>query len=304
MSGMINYLATYFGSTKEAAAASPQQQQDALIELFTKEAEVAGYDLEKMSQQQIRALYDQFLKLAEEAGDKEHKEDDDEEKKRKAEAELEEKKASAEKRAEADEMGRIMARSYVDELQKIAAGGGAVDAVKGYANKALDAGKGALNKYVSVAKGEGVDKAKSLADKAQKRLESAARKGATGDVQRSVRQGVADKTRRAVHMERGKQVAALAAPVAAAAGGAALAARNKESSALDELAMEEAVVKAASAGFDLDQAAERVAAVATLGLGESEKIASQALQLSNEQAIDIRALEFLEAAGYPVTWNQ
>jgi len=85
-------------------------------------------------------------------------------------------------------------------------------------------------------------------------------------------------------------------------GGAAAAHHKlkKESSALDILAGELAVVKVAESGlYDPEEAGDRISAVLTLGAPESEKIASVQ---DVEQAKDLRALELLELAGYPVTW--
>jgi hypothetical protein len=63
-----------------------------------------------------------------------------------------------------------------------------------------------------------------------------------------------------------------------------------------------AVEKAASVGWDADQAVERLNAILTLGVGdpsESEKVASAQ---SPEQALDARACELLEMAGYTINW--
>ena len=68
-------------------------------------------------------------------------------------------------------------------------------------------------------------------------------------------------------------------------------------SRIDELAVEYAVKLAAEGGFDPEVAANRVWAVYTLGLEESTKLAS-----TLPDQIHIRALEFLEAAKYPVNW--
>lgn len=76
---------------------------------------------------------------------------------------------------------------------------------------------------------------------------------------------------------------------------------EKTASAIDELAVPLAIEKVAEQGWDKEEATERVSAVYTLGLGESEKTASAG---TLEEAVDTRALEFLEAAGYPVSWNQ
>ena len=75
---------------------------------------------------------------------------------------------------------------------------------------------------------------------------------------------------------------------------------SDEGSALDELATELAFQKAAEAGYDQDEAVERLNAVYTLGLGDSTKIAAAE---DVDGAVDIRSLEVLEAAGYPVTWE-
>lgn len=70
-------------------------------------------------------------------------------------------------------------------------------------------------------------------------------------------------------------------------------------SALDELAAGRAVEKAAEAQFDPNEAGARINAVLTLGVQESTKIAHvQDLPT----AIEVRSLELLEAAGYPVEW--
>jgi hypothetical protein len=76
---------------------------------------------------------------------------------------------------------------------------------------------------------------------------------------------------------------------------------KKKASALDELAVTAALEKAAAAGFDMEEATDRIAAVATLGLADSEKVAS-APAGDLDAAVDIRSLEYLEAAGYPVEW--
>jgi hypothetical protein len=86
-------------------------------------------------------------------------------------------------------------------------------------------------------------------------------------------------------------------------GGAAYGAHRamkKEESALDTLASELAFNKAAEAGWDSDEAAERIIAVVTLSGGESQKVA---MANDLDQAVEIRSLELLEQAGYPVTWE-
>lgn len=77
---------------------------------------------------------------------------------------------------------------------------------------------------------------------------------------------------------------------------------EKEASAVDVLAARHAVELAKEAGIDPAIAARKLDAVLTLGgPGPSEKTASAN---SFEESIHIRALEFLETAGYPVAWAE
>lgn len=78
------------------------------------------------------------------------------------------------------------------------------------------------------------------------------------------------------------------------------AGKAKKASAIDALAFKVALQKIAEAKLDQSEAAARINAAVTLDLlGESTKIA--AAQDVNT-AIEIRALEMLEAARYPVEW--
>lgn len=84
--------------------------------------------------------------------------------------------------------------------------------------------------------------------------------------------------------------------------------KDKEASAaLDNQAVEQAFnllqeynKTAGDNAFDVKVAAERLSAVHTLGLSSQEKVASVQ---NAEQASYVRALEYLEAAGYPVNWG-
>lgn len=76
---------------------------------------------------------------------------------------------------------------------------------------------------------------------------------------------------------------------------------DKEASAIDTLAAKKAVELAKEAGLDAELAAKRVDAVLTLGgPAASEKVASAS---NLQETVHIRALEFLETAGYPVNWE-
>ena len=75
-----------------------------------------------------------------------------------------------------------------------------------------------------------------------------------------------------------------------------------DASAFDTLAAQNAVKIAHEAGFDAEEAAQRVSAVFTLGqVPESTKIA----HIEDPSAAQhVRSLEILEAASYPVNWEE
>lgn len=81
------------------------------------------------------------------------------------------------------------------------------------------------------------------------------------------------------------------------------AAKVASASAIDELALKAAVKIASEGNFDEAEAEQRVGAVATLGGPSSEGGTKVASATSVEEAVNIRALEYLEAAGYPVNWE-
>ena len=70
--------------------------------------------------------------------------------------------------------------------------------------------------------------------------------------------------------------------------------------AFEDLAVRHAIGMAKEAGYNVDEASQKVQAVRTLGLQDSEKVAS----VQNfEDGVHVRALEYLESAGYPVDWK-
>jgi hypothetical protein len=74
---------------------------------------------------------------------------------------------------------------------------------------------------------------------------------------------------------------------------------EKKASALDEIAAKKGVEKVAAAGGDPAQAADLLAKYLIAGPKGSEKIASIA---EFKDAVEVRALELLEAVGYKVEW--
>jgi len=204
-------------------------EKAAAAELFVKLAQENGINLNQMTDADISSLWQETFgeKTAEAAVAVEPTVDPTIEA---AEQEHAEKQASLAKFAEAEELGRHMARSYVDELQKIG----------------------------SAAKTAGDDEKKDEAKDEDKKDDKDAD----------------DK------------------------GGFPF----KKASAIDQLSAYKAVEKAASIGYSSEEAADRISAVLTLGLANNDgvKVASAP---NVETATEIRSLELLEAAGYPVTWN-
>lgn len=117
LSELIN---AHFAKT---AASNEEAEKLAEVELFTKLAEENGIDLDQLSQDQVNDLWYAFKTAGDEEPEKKEEEKDDkEEKVEKAKAEFAEKKEASMKIAESDELGRLMARSFMDEVQKLASG--------------------------------------------------------------------------------------------------------------------------------------------------------------------------------------
>ena len=234
MGQMDAFLAQMYGNDKTAAV-QEDTAKEASVDLFMKLAADQNIDLGKMSDEQVSALYNNWVKAASE---EEHEEHEKEEKKEhlehkveEAKKEHEEKKAAAEKLAEADTLGRVMAHSFVAELRKVAA-------------------------------------ASEEEKKHEKKHEH-------------------EEHHKEEHHEKKEMPAFLK--------------KHKEASALDQLAAVRAIKLASENNFDAAEAEDKVSAVLTLKLArESTKVASAP---NVQVATEIRALELLEAAGYPVTWS-
>jgi hypothetical protein len=93
------------------------------------------------------------------------------------------------------------------------------------------------------------------------------------------------------------KTAAAAAPAAATA-----APSVKVASHIDRLAVDVAIKLAADAKLDTNEVQRKLAARGELGFDASTKIAS-APAGNLQAALEIRALEMLEQAGYPVNWK-
>lgn len=280
-----------------------QAQQEELakiahLELFAKAAMAQGIDLSALDEGTRNELYTEFTtKLAEEDAEDEEEEgpeheaaeSSDEEKGEQEEgdkdSEEEKKEAAArreyaaqvewqEKNAQADFLGRRMAHAFWDEYREISKEAGLKD-IAGKVTGASDIKAG-----VNMLRGK--TPGLVAAGKSSK--------------------GIGAKT-----LARG---AAKAGGIAAGAAGAAYGAKkatekkeeSKEASAFDIASAEQGLKIASASGWDENEAAQRLSAVLTLGPSESEKVAHA--NGNYDDAINIRGLELLEAAGYPVDWTQ
>ena len=137
---MSAVLAEAFSTTKVASATPEDVEKRAQIEFFNGLCQEQGINIAELNDEQVDLLYKAAMDMRKEAGemppqfakkdgdkkDKEPDGDKDDAKKEAeakiaaAEAEFMAKKAAATKVAEADAMGRIMAHSFVAELDKIA----------------------------------------------------------------------------------------------------------------------------------------------------------------------------------------
>jgi len=295
---MNEYLAEAYGTAGYTEGYNEDLQKQAEVEMFAKLAAAEGIDLNELTDDQVAELWD--ATMGKEAQEEEEGEEE-EEKKEKAKAELAQKKESADKVAEADYCGRVMAHAFAQEL--------------GYIEKDAADLKGLYTKGRAIARGLG-ERARAVARKftggRAAELEEAASKvkgTKVGPGMRARAKRVAEKEsilraaakeRKAVSRRR-RLAGGGAALTAAGLGGGLALGREKGGSAIDELAVEEAIYKAAEVGWDAEEAAERIASIEVLGLlPDSEKIAHVD---NTDDAISVRALEMLEAAGYPINWD-
>lgn len=275
---------------------SEEQEKVAELELFAKLASEHGVDLTQMSDEDVASLYADVtgggsLKLA---SDHEDEDDDDEgeegekDEEKKAFAYFAEKRAEQEKLAEADLMGRIMAHSFTQELENIKEATAMTTTVKDLLRRATKSGPTGSQARTLLK-----DKAKSTA------------KAGVDDARRTAGY------QKVQNFARNNKKKLVGGAAGAGVGGAGLAVhsamkdKEKEVTAsagtFEDLSMERAVKIAEAADYDANEAAQRVLAVGTLGLGESEKVASVE---DFDTALHVRGLEYLEHAGYPVDWSQ
>jgi hypothetical protein len=240
------------------------QEKLAAAELLVKLAEEEGVDLNQFSDEEISNMV-QELYAGEQTPEAE----------KTAEAE------SQEKLAEADFLGRVMAHAYTQEL-------GEIEKQAGKVSDAAKATKSFLSKIKEKAVGAG--KATSHFAKGQA---TRAKEGITG----WERAGRGGGSVGLSPWERAKKLGP-AAGAAAGVGGAAVGAhhllKKKESAAdLDKLAEDRAIQMLVENGWIDEQGNPLVQP------GQEKQA-----EMSQEQMVETRALQMLEGAGYPVTWNQ
>lgn len=286
MSGMDQMLAGFFGTGGEAQPSAEDAEKVAQAEFFAKTAAANNINLEKLNQAEIEWLWNRVFSDEKTAAAGQTKvaefppKDEDKEKKDREEAarkEHEEKKAGAERFEQATYFGKTAAHAYVAEMKNIISAGG-LDFMK-------EAGK--------------LDRA---ADAVGKHLERTGKGavgliGRTGGGEQAMHKGTAKAIGAGVHA---------AGAAAAGAAGAAVHHATKEkkgsASAFELAAAELALSKIATAEFDTEQATRRLNAILELGLGDSEKVASLVVSGTYEDTLERRALEYADAAGYPVEW--
>ena len=287
-----------------------EQEKIASLDLFAKTAAANNIDLSQLSSDQQTELYNEFVtKLAEEGGEappeekreeereeekaedkkEEHKEESEgaKEEEKEAQAQFRSMKEWQEKCAEADHLGRRMAHAFWDEsgqIEKAAAewrnlGSSSTHALA-HRPKEVDlkgAGKGVLH-----AVGEHLAKHKG--------------KYVAGGLAAGTAAGVAAGVNHLRKLHNGASTDPERDMTASEA------AKKKEASAFDWQAAKQAVKIAAAANWDTDQAATRLESLLTLGVPSMDKTAAA---LDNyDSALNVRALELLEGAGYSVDWAQ
>lgn len=273
MSGMNTYLAEAYGTTQPLETGE-NAEKVAQAELFAKLAAEQNIDLSTLDDKAITALWNATFSA--EASTKTAAATtttpaapaaasaDEEKLAQAAQAEWVQTKEAQAKMVEADFLGRQMAHAYVHELKKIAQAGGLNFVVPPTETKTAG-----MPPQLAAALGKGGGDEKKEEKKDDK-----------GDEKKD------DKK------DEKKEAAAKAPP----------APQQKVASNLTRLGALKAIEKAASVNLDRDEAARKVAAVLELGIFDESKSKIAAATDFND-AVEIRALELLEVAGYPVTWS-
>jgi len=317
---MNDWLAQMYNTN----GAGEELEKQAQTDLFCKLAAENNIDLSQMSEREIGNLYAQvFPKHAEEEGSEEDEEEDEEEKKKKKDEEEKtsaahywmQKRASQEKIAEADMMGRVMAHAFTQELELIKeaagrSGGESYGGGSDWSGRSERKGEKAWKEQVKKVKAETASKGSAARQAKWDARGPAAGSGASGGKSMGAAGAKLERLKNlAKGTSKGQRIAAGVGGAALAAGAGyagykALKGKKKAASAQMEFEDEaclQACKTASAAGYDIDEAMERVDSIQNLGLEETEKVA---MVQEFEDAVHVRGLEYLEAAGYPVDWSE
>ena len=272
-----------------------EQEKVAQAEVFAKLAASESIDLNQLTDEQVAELWD--ATFSEDASEEKTAAASTEELYEQAQQEFSGVASETDMQKQADAFGRQAAHSFYAEMQEIEkAGAGKIENLKGFAK-----GVGQKVKEVASKAGKAVGKETGISDIAG----GASGMRRTEGIRKAQKRGFSVAEHKPDIKTLGKGVGKASKTLAAGAGlglGAQKALEGtKQSAALDQLAGQLAFEKAAEAQWDSEEAAERLNAILTLGAGESEKIAHAE---NTDQAIEIRSLELLELAGYPVTWEE
>jgi len=283
----------FFAEMYGTPGADENLEKTAQAEAFVKLAVDNGIDISQLSDEQIAELWNATFE-----GEEEKTAEASDEQLQQLYAQANEEfsgvASQTDMQKQAEAFGQQAAHAFYAELQEIEKVAGNLSNLGEYAAGAAGKLKGVAGKIKDVATGK---KAREAA----------------GEIKR-MKAGKVPSDYAPLAREK-KKLLAGAAETAGAYGGAGLAAGGTAygasklekkgkgktaSAAIDKLAAHVAYEKLAEAEWNEEEAAERLNAVLTLGAGESEKIAHAA---DTDQAIEIRAYELMELAGYPVSWE-
>ena len=267
---MNEFLAGLYGTSETIQGDEEDLEKNAAAEFLIKIAEAEGIDLNECSDEEIGELYT-IIEGEKTAAEAETETDPDEE--------------AQTKLAEADFLGRAMAHAYVNELDEI-------EKTASSAQKALFSTlKGVAKEHGT---GAAVKKGLQSQGGAMKSLGRAIKSAISGKAPSAAKKGLAISAKPGESMRRtalraAGQAARVGAPTlaggAALTGGTALAAKK--------LLSKDKEKKSFNEQFE-DAAAERANAfLAEQGI-DTEKVAEAQL----EEALDERAVEMLQEAGY------
>ncbi len=263
---MNPYLAAMYNTHGYGQAVQEEQTKIASLELFAKTAAAEGIDLSQLTSEQQQSLYSQFIsKLAEDDNGDEKK---DEKKKDDDDDDKDEKKEEEKKEA--------AARQELAQVQE-------------WQQKVAEADF--LGRTMAHAFWNESGNIEKVAEEAGK--------PSLKDRLKGVGAAAAEKGKSAVHAADPRNVAAgLKAKFGKKDDG------EKSASAFEQVAAEHAVKIAQQAGLNVDEVVEKVSAVLVLGGPNQEKTKVAQVVDNYEAAVNVRGLEYLEAAGYPVDWSK